>query len=115
MVRLATFISLFLYSAIVLGQSKEYRFSRIDANKGLSHNQIKCFYKDSQGFMWFGTVSGLNRFDGYSIKVFRNDPHDTLSIIHDDINKIFEDPEGRMWILTWNGLDVYDPVTERFR
>jgi signal transduction histidine kinase/ligand-binding sensor domain-containing protein/DNA-binding response OmpR family regulator len=97
------------------GQQEYYRFSRIDANKGLSHNQVKTFFKDRSGFIWFGTISGLNRFDGYEVKVFRNDPRDPLSLIHDDINKIFEDPDGRLWISTWNGLDIYDPYTEKFR
>jgi signal transduction histidine kinase/ligand-binding sensor domain-containing protein/DNA-binding response OmpR family regulator len=98
-----------------LAQEDHYRFSRIDDNKGLSHNQIKAFFKDSHGFMWFGTISGLNRFDGYTIKIFRNDPSDSASIIHDDINKIFEDPDGRIWISTWNGLDIFDPYLEQFR
>lgn len=106
---------LLLVSFPVFSQADQYRFSRIDANKGLSHNQIKTFFRDSHGFMWFGTISGLNRFDGYSLKVFRNDPADTSSIIHDDINRIFEDPDGKLWISTWNGLDVYDPTTEKFR
>lgn len=106
---------LFLVSFSALSQADQYRFSRIDANKGLSHNQIKTFFRDSHGFMWFGTISGLNRFDGSSVRVFRNDPSDQRSIIHDDINRIFEDPEGRLWISTWNGLDIYDPVTEKFR
>jgi signal transduction histidine kinase/ligand-binding sensor domain-containing protein/DNA-binding response OmpR family regulator len=97
------------------GQQEHYRFSRIDANKGISHNGIKTFFKDRKGFIWFGTISGLNRFDGYTVKVFRNDPRDPSSIIHDDINKVFEDPDGRLWISTWNGLDIYDPYTETFR
>lgn len=99
----------------VAGQSEKYRFSRIDANDGLSHNQVKSFFKDHQGFMWIGTISGLNRFDGYNLKVFRNDPRDPQSIINDDINRMFEDPDGKMWISTWSGLDIYDPVTETFR
>jgi signal transduction histidine kinase/ligand-binding sensor domain-containing protein/DNA-binding response OmpR family regulator len=111
-------IFLFLLSVLICfglhAQPLQYRFSRIDANNGVSHNQIKTFYRDSHGFMWFGTVSGLNRFDGYSIKVFRNNSRDTTSIINDDINRIFEDPDGRIWISTWTGLDVYDPYTDRF-
>ncbi|HYF69805.1 MAG TPA: two-component regulator propeller domain-containing protein [Ohtaekwangia sp.] len=96
-------------------QSEQYRFSKLDPNLGISHDRIKCFFKDSKGFLWIGTVSGLNRYDGYSLKVFRNDPRDSTSVITDDINKLFEDPDGRMWISTWSGMDIYDPRTETFR
>src|SRR5688572_21980168 len=106
-VKILYFLS-FLLATHALAQPAKYRFSRIDADKGISHNQIKAFYKDSHGFMWIGTISGLNRFDGYEVKVFRNDPRDTMSIVHDDINKMFEDPDGRLWISTWNGMDIYD-------
>lgn len=105
----------FIISASVQAQPDRYRFSRLDANNGLSHNQVKSFYKDRQGFLWIGTISGLNRFDGYQFKVFRNDPRNPESIINDDINRMFEDPDGKMWISTWSGLDIYDPVTEKFR
>jgi signal transduction histidine kinase/ligand-binding sensor domain-containing protein len=104
-----------LMPCCAFAQLDHYRFSRIDANNGLSHNRIKTFFKDSRGFMWFGTVSGLNRYDGYTLRVFRNDPRDSTTIINDDINKMFEDHEGRIWIATWSGLDIYDPVTETFR
>jgi hypothetical protein len=43
----------------------------LDINNGLSHNQVNCIYKDSKGFMWFGTIAGLNRYDGYTFKVFK--------------------------------------------
>ena len=109
------FFGLFLLAHAALAQPDQYRFSRIDTNDGLSHNQIKSFFKDSQGFMWIGTVSGLNRYDGYALKVYRNDPRDPASIINDDINRMFEDPDGKIWISTWSGMDVYDPVTEKFR
>jgi signal transduction histidine kinase/ligand-binding sensor domain-containing protein/DNA-binding response OmpR family regulator len=113
-------IIFFLISVLLTGwggyaQPDRYRFSKIDANDGLSHNQVKSFFKDSQGFLWIGTISGLNRFDGYNLRIFRNDPRSPTSIINDDINKMFEDPDGKMWISTWSGLDVYDPVTETFR
>ncbi|MEN0054113.1 MAG: two-component regulator propeller domain-containing protein, partial [Mucilaginibacter sp.] len=46
-------------------QPDKYQFSQLDINNGLSHNQVNCIYKDRQSFMWFGTSSGLNRYDGY--------------------------------------------------
>lgn len=100
-----------LYAA---AQHNPYPFTRIDVNKGLSHNQIKSVFKDEKGFLWVGTISGLNRYDGYSIKVFRNNPSDTLSIVSNDINKIFEGPAGTVWIHTWSGTNVFDPSTETF-
>lgn len=95
-------------------QTHQYRFTRIDVNKGLSHNQIKTVLKDSRGFLWVGTISGLNRYDGYTIKVYRNDPGDSSSVISNDVNKLFEGPDGKIWIHTWSGANVYDPLTETF-
>jgi signal transduction histidine kinase/ligand-binding sensor domain-containing protein/DNA-binding response OmpR family regulator len=79
-------------------QSGNYKFTRIDVNKGLSHNQVNCLFKDSRGYMWFGTASGLNRFNGYNMKVYRNDPRDSSSLPDNQINSLFEDPDGRLWI-----------------
>lgn len=97
-----------------LSQAEQYKFSHVDVNNGLSDNQLKCFLRDSRGFMWFGTASGLNRYDGYTIKVFRNTPGEATSISNSDINHLFEDHEGRIWATSWTGVDVYDPQTETF-
>lgn len=89
----------FLVTAISgFAQSGNYKFTRIDANKGLSHNQVNCLFKDSRGYMWFGTASGLNRFNGYNIKVYRNDVRDSATLADNQINSLFEDPDGRLWI-----------------
>ena len=111
------FILLLLFQPAGLylfAQTNEYRFTRINSNRGLSDNQIKTVYKDGSGFVWIGTVSGLNRYDGYNVKVFENHPWDTTSLISGDVNKVFEGPEGKLWIHTWSGTSVYDPVTETF-
>lgn len=77
----------FLVTAISgFAQSGNYKFTRIDANKGLSHNQVNCLFKDSRGYMWFGTASGLNRFNGYNIKVYRNDVRDSATLADNQIN-----------------------------
>lgn len=107
-------LSVLMAITFSFAQNGQYRFSRLDVSNGLSHNQIKSFFKDRNGFLWIGTSAGLNRFDGYTIKVFRHDSADPYSVFNDDINHIFEGPDGLMWIHTWAGNDVYDPKTESF-
>ena len=93
---------------------EQYKFSLIDINNGLSHNQVKCFFKDSRGYLWIGTAAGLNRYDGNQLKVFRYNSRDSSSISANGINKIFEDPEGNIWVQTNAGLSIYNPQTENF-
>lgn len=95
-------------------QDDKYRFSRLDISKGLSHNEVNCIFKDEKGFMWFGTMSGLNRYDGYSFKTFRHDLHDSSSINDDLIIQILDAPGHKLWISTGRGLTIYDPLTEKF-
>jgi len=93
----------------------EYNFRSIDVQQGLSHNQVHCIYKDSKGFIWIGTISGLNRFDGYNFKIFRHIPSDSTSLNDNRIQDIFEDADGRLWIRTLTSYIVYDPATEKFQ
>ncbi|MCP2606550.1 ATP-binding protein [Candidatus Aminicenantes bacterium AC-708-I09] len=71
--------------------------------------------QDKQGFMWFGTEDGLNRYDGYEFKVYRND-HDNLnSLNYNYIKVIYEDSKGNLWIGTYGGgLDKFNPQQEKF-
>ncbi|MBO9616542.1 MAG: response regulator [Dyadobacter sp.] len=96
----------------VFGQQR--RFVHIDARQGLSHAHIKVVYRDETGFLWIGTESGLNRFDGYTIRVFRNDASDATSLFDDDITGLFKMPAGKMGVLTSRGPCIYDPATESF-
>lgn len=95
-------------------QPSQYRFSRIDISQGLSNNEVNCIIKDEKGFLWFGTRSGLNRFDGYKFKVFKHDLRDTTSIIDEEIDQIFEGPEHSLWINTKSTLTTYSLLTEKF-
>ena len=92
----------------------EYSFTRIDINQGLSHNQVHCIYKDSQGFIWVGTNSGLNRFDGYTFKIFKHIPSDSASLTDNRIQRIFEDNNGKLWISLMPSYIIYDPANEKF-
>lgn len=93
---------------------QDYRFRHVNATHGLSHNRVTSIYKDTVGFLWIATVSGLNRFDGNTIKVYRHDPEDSTSLPHDDIRGLFESPDGRMCVITASGVTFYNPVDETF-
>ena len=53
-------------------------FTHFGAEEGLSQGTIYCIFQDSRGYLWFGTQYGLNRYDGYSYKVYINDPKDSF-------------------------------------
>ena len=81
---------------------------------GLSNNAVTTIFQDHYGFMWFGTYDGLNRYNGYEFKVFRNQLHDPASLIHNRIVSITEDTQNRIWIGTKMGLSIYDPIKSVF-
>jgi signal transduction histidine kinase/ligand-binding sensor domain-containing protein/DNA-binding response OmpR family regulator len=98
-----------------LAQMPQYQFTRIDISEGLSNSQINCIYKDNKGFMWFGTMSGLNRYDGYNFRVFKHDLRDSSSLPDNFIERISEGPDGLLWIYARGGQHVFDPATSTFR
>lgn len=59
--------------------------------------------------MWFGTLSGLNRYDGYNFKVFRYQLKDSSSISDNYIYTLFEDHNGKIWVETRVGFVIYNP------
>src|SRR5262245_8520610 len=81
-------------------QPGTYNFMHLDVNNGLSHNEVLSLLKDQQGFLWIGTASGLNRFDGYTFKTFQQNQRDTTSLSGNSIQRIFEVPDGRIGIIT---------------
>src|SRR3982750_747756 len=93
-------IVLLLQTLPVFAQSEHYNFYKLDNYTGLSHNQVNAILKDQDGFLWFGTMSGLNRYDGYSYRVFRKNYNDSSSLLDNSIQALYELPGGKMWVLT---------------
>ncbi|MBC8401642.1 MAG: hypothetical protein H8E14_09155 [Candidatus Marinimicrobia bacterium] len=114
----ATFYLLPLVIMLSLhAQSTLPRFEHLSVEQGLSHHSVTCMVKDDQGFLWFGTEAGLNRYDGHSFKVFRNDPPNPSSISNDNIYQIIKpsDPADQvLWIGTRFGLNKLNLRTEQF-
>ena len=89
-------------------QQPVLRFTHLTQDQGLSENTVRAIVEDQKGFMWFGTYDGLNRFDGYTFTVYRNDPDDPNSLSQNQIRALLEDHEGELWIGTHNGLNRYN-------
>lgn len=105
---------LFSHSQLT-GQENRFVFSHINVNDGLSQNQINCIYRDMNGFIWFGTNAGLNRFDGSNIELFTNEKSVNGSIRDNTINAIAEDKKGNLWIGTGKGVSVLNIQTYQFK
>lgn len=106
-------ISLFFLSSSY-SQNRTVSFNQISVKNGLSQNGVMVIFKDSRGYMWFGTRDGLNKYDGINFNIYRNDYLDPHSISNNFITAIEEDQEGKLWIGTNNGLNCYNPETNKF-
>lgn len=108
----------FIFQILLLfGNSfgQDYIFQRLKIENGLSQSTVLSSLQDNEGYMWFATRSGLNRYDGYRFLVYSNDPKDPTSISDDAINSIFEDRDGTIWAGTVNGnLNKFNRLTETF-
>src|SRR6476646_9653608 len=104
---------LILISAKVFA-TDPYPVEYIGIEKGLSNNAVTCIYQDHNGFMWFGTYDGLNRYDGYNFKVFRNILGDSTSLRENHIYTIAGDAHHNLWIGCEKSISIYDPVKASF-
>jgi signal transduction histidine kinase/ligand-binding sensor domain-containing protein/AraC-like DNA-binding protein len=106
---------LFLIAGVSLNaQPGNYNFGHLNISDGLSNNQILSIYKDNKGFMWFGTMSGLNRYDGHSFRIFKHSIRDSLSIRDNYIFRIYEDHNGYLWLGNRAGYSIFNPSKETF-
>ncbi|MEJ1237364.1 two-component regulator propeller domain-containing protein [Chryseolinea sp. T2] len=81
----------------------------------MSNLNITTIQQDSKGFLWVGTMDGLNRFDGYEFKIYRNIENDTTSLAKNRVEAVYEDREGVVWVSTLNsGLQYYNRTTDAF-
>jgi ligand-binding sensor domain-containing protein/signal transduction histidine kinase/DNA-binding response OmpR family regulator len=103
-----------LFGLIPALNAQQYYFKHYLVENGLSNNSISCSLQDKNGFLWFGTINGLNRFDGYSFKVFHHNSEDSNSIGSNFIRCLYEDQKGLLWIGTNKGIYLYNSHTERF-
>ncbi len=102
---------LFVYNHV---QGQSFSFKNYQVENGLSYNSVLCSIQDKKGFMWFGTKSGLNRFDGYSFRVYQTNQENKNLISDNIIYSLYEDKNEILWVGTHNGLYTFDPAIEKF-
>lgn len=111
---LLALILLLCDAGILYAQEADAEFFNLSVRDGLAGNQVNVICKSRDGFLWFGTSSGLTRFDGYHCKNFNARTDDPQSLLNDCVLNIVEDSKGLLWIDTSGGYCVYDPATEAF-
>ncbi|PID59437.1 MAG: hypothetical protein CR986_06080 [Ignavibacteriae bacterium] len=111
-----TILILFFVLSSVFGQHNKDNFVRIGTEQGLTPGNVNDILQDSLGFLWFGTESGLCRYDGYTFKIFQNELGDSNSLSFDNIFSLLLDEAGIIWIGTLGGgLNRFDTKTETFK
>lgn len=109
------FLSLFHDKASGQHTHQDVHFHHLTIKDGLSQSTIRSIHQDSQGYMWVGTLNGLNKYDGYNITVYRHDPEDPGSISFDEIGYIFGDSNHNLWIGTLGkGINKYNRDLDQF-
>ncbi|MBF0350085.1 MAG: hypothetical protein HQM11_03600 [SAR324 cluster bacterium] len=90
------------------------RFEHLTPEDGLSGKFIPSILQDKQGFIWFASNSGLNKYDGNEFTVYVHNPEDLHSLSYSEINTLYEDHKGTLWVGTTNGLNRLDRASDRF-
>ncbi len=107
--------ALLLTFQIIWGQTAPLQFEHLTSEHGLTQNDVNCILQDHQGFLWFGTHDGLNRYDGYKFEVFQSDPNDAESISSNLIFTLVEDHQQNLWVgTTGGGINHYNSETGEF-
>jgi len=103
-----------MLSPTVQAQQPFVPFRHYSSSHGLSHDKVVSIIEDRQGFMWFGTVEGLNRFDGYTFTSFYHKNGDTTSLCDNAAIAMLEDRHGDLWIGTTGGMSRYNRASNDF-
>ncbi len=83
------------------------RFEYFGSESGLSQNSAYSMMCDRKGFLWVGTMNGLNRYDGVSFKVFSSQAGDGKSVANSRIEEIWQDEADYIWTRTYDGCYQY--------
>lgn len=104
------------FATAIIREGTSPSFEIIDRSTGLSNLSVSSIVQDKDGFIWFGTQGGLNRYDGRNFKTYTNNPYNTEGINHNLIQTMTYDPEAHaIWIGTYQGVSRFDIASDTFK
>jgi ligand-binding sensor domain-containing protein/signal transduction histidine kinase/DNA-binding response OmpR family regulator len=109
-----SFLLLFCLFGQLINSRPNIYFRSLGVEEGLSQNMVYAICQDQQGFMWFGTQDGLNRYDGFSFKIYKKDIIHPDGLKSDAIFSLKEDNHKNLWVGTDNGVYLYNPRYDHF-
>lgn len=110
-----TVIFLLCQLTLLAGSDVRLHFKQISTQEGLSQNTVRAILQDKKGFIWAGTLDGLNRYDGYSLFAYKPQSENPNSLADHRVKDVYQDKEGFLWIKTYkNEFNCYDPIRDLF-
>lgn len=91
-----------------------YQFRHLPADKHLSSKLVNAIYQDDDGFLYFGTASGVDRYDGYSVRPYTHEAGDSTSLHDSYVEDLQRGPDGRIWVRAGGRYSIFDPAADRF-
>ncbi|WP_157580511.1 hybrid sensor histidine kinase/response regulator [Segetibacter koreensis] len=107
-------LSLVFLSSKAFSQDNTLRFKHLNVTNGLSNNNVQAIIQDHEGFIWFGTSNGLNKYDGYNCKVYKHNSESSSGVISSEISRLYEDNQKNLWVGTLSGLCRYEKERDNF-
>jgi len=105
-----------VFYSTLYSQVRDLKFNYLTIEDGLSHNNIYTIVQDSKGFMWIGTQSGLDKYNGYNINSYFYSAEDSCSLISSNFGKLMYDSKDRLWIGTYRGgISLYYPLKDEVK
>jgi ligand-binding sensor domain-containing protein len=99
---------------VVVGQIWDFKYKQLPNLDKLTSRSITCMAQDSTGFLWIGTVDGLNRYNGYEVDVYRTSSKKSVGLPSNEITSIFVDSKNRIWVGTPFGISVFNSSKDEF-
>jgi len=113
-IRILTYVVCVAAAVQAAFAASSYQFRHLPAGMQLSSKLVNVIFQDDDGFIYFGTASGLDRYDGYSVRTYARDDNDSTSLHDSFVEDLQRAPDGRLWVRAGGTYSIFDVRTDRF-